>query len=152
MEDLYKVRRNIQDPYGVLYFEEVATLPGTLVAQTAYVIQNSESLKNEYFVDGEIVNLKVSDDEINEWLALPDATIETATLEGLKVCRSIIKLELTVKKTDSGAESEEYQDIEKMFKFYTAEIKDLESKICKTNSPTFQRYGRWADPTFVCEV
>ena len=40
MSNLTDVRLNIMDPYGVLYFETVTVLPGTLVPQTAYIIGN----------------------------------------------------------------------------------------------------------------
>lgn len=153
MSDLYDVRLNIQDPYGVLYFEEVASLPDPLQAQTAYVIVNAISGKNEYFVDGKLVELKISDDRINGWLAETGATVESVTLKSLRVCRSYLKQELILKKTASGAESEEYQDIKNMYDFYTSEIEDLEKQICKDKSPSgFKRYGKFRTPDFVCEV
>ena len=89
MSQLTDVRLNIMDPAGVLYFETVGALPGTLVPQTAYIING------QYYVDGIQTNLKVSDDRLNSWLGELNATTDSVTLKALKTCRSYLLLLVT---------------------------------------------------------
>lgn len=146
MTDLHKIRLRIKDPYGVLYFEEVVTLPTEYDPQTAYLF----TVDSRYYVEGEKVLLKVSDEQITEWLAEGD--INTATIAALESCQAALAQELFVVKTDSGADSQQFQDIEKLSKFYDDQIKKYEKLICKKESPTTQRYGCFAPPSFACEV
>lgn len=146
MSNLTDVRINIMDPYGVLYFEVVTVLPGTLVPQTAYIIGSI------YYVDGIQTNLKISDDKINSLLAVSGATVDSVTLLGLKFCRKTLLRELEIAKTASGADSEDYQDILSMYKAYNTEIKDLESTIVETTAVKSSRYQQFATPSWVSET
>jgi hypothetical protein len=142
--DLEKIRLRIKDPYGVLYFETVTTLPTEYDPQTAYIFEE------RYYIDGEKVLLKVSDDQINEWLALGD--INTATIAALQSCKAGLAQELFVVQTDSGADSQKYQDLEKLAKFYDDQIKEYEKLICKKENPTLKKYGKFKKPCFAYEV
>lgn len=147
MSDLTDVRINIMDPYGVLYFETVTALPGTLVPQTAYIIDTL------YYVEGIQTNLKISDDKIISLLTVPGATVDSVTLQGLKICRKTLLRELEIKKTASGADSEDYQDILAMYKAYDTEIKDLESTIVDAQvSKPSSRYQQFPTPAWALET
>ena len=146
MTDLQKIRLRIKDPYGVLYFESVAVLPTVYDPQTAYLLTTD----NRYYIEGEKVLLKVSDEQITEWLAEGD--INTATIAALQSCQSALAQELFVQKTDSGSDAQTFQDISKMSKFYDEQIKKYEKLICKEESPTTQFYGQFTAPDFACEV
>ena len=135
------------DPSGVLYFETVTELPDPLVPQTAYIIDG------QYYVDGEQVDLRISDDKINEWLGEYEATTDSVTLKALKFCRFYLVQELAVVKTASGADSDQYQDILSMKAMYDAQIQDLEddiadSKVVKGS----RRYQRFNDPCWLKDV
>ena len=92
MTDLHKIRLRIKDPYGVLYFEEVVTLPTEYDPQTAYIFEE------RYYIEGEKVLLKVSDEQITDWLAEGD--INTATIAALESCQAALAQELFVVKTE----------------------------------------------------
>ena len=146
MSDLTDVRLNIMDPYGVLYFETVGALPGTLVPQTAYIIGTL------YHVDGIQTNLKISDAKINSLLDVTGATVDSVTLQGLKICRKTLLRELEIAKTASGADSEDYQDILSMYNAYNIEIKELEKTITVATTPRSSRYQQFNDPSWLSET
>lgn len=142
--DLQKIRLRIKDPYGVLYFQSVTSLPAEYDPQTAYIFEE------RYYVEGEKVLLKVSDDQITEWLTEGD--INTATIAALESCQAGLAQELFVIKTDSGADSQQFQDLEKLSDFYDNQIKKYKELICKKENPAFKKYGKFRTPDFVCEV
>lgn len=139
MSSLTDVRLNILDPYGVLYFETVGALPEPLVPQTAYIINGV------YYVDGLQTNLKISDSKILSLLAVGGATVDSVSLQCLKICRASLKIELAVKKSASGAESDEYQSVKELYDLYTAEIADYEKKTVTKSS----RYQCFSDPEWL---
>lgn len=146
MSDLEKVRLNIHDPYGVLKFSTVIELPEPLVPQTAYIIDG------QYYVNGIQTNLKISDDQILEWLAVEGATVDSVTLLALKKLRTSLKYELSIIKTSSGADSEDYQDVLSMWKIYDSEIKELEKDIAKSTAVKSSRYQQFPTPSWVEDV
>jgi len=146
MSNLTDVRLNIMDPYGVLFFETVTVLPGTLVPQTAYIIGTT------YYVDGLQTNLKISDAKINSLLAVTGATVNSVTLQGLKICRKTLLVELQIVKTASGADSEDYQNIEAMYNAYNAEISDLEKTITVSSTVKSSRYQPFNTPDWVANT
>lgn len=144
MTELQKIRLRIKDPYGVLYFETVTELPSEYDAQTAYLFED------RYYVDGDQVLLKVSDTQLEEWLE--DGDINTATILALRSCKAGLAQELFVVKTDSGADSQEFQDLEALSNFYDDQIDYYEDQVCKSKSSTFKKYGKFRSPDFVSEV
>ena len=142
MSNLTDVRLNIMDPYGALYFETVTELPETLIPQTAYIIDN------QYYVDGKQTNLKISDAKLNSLLAVSGATVDSVTLQALKICRATLKHELIVSKTSSGAESDEYQNLSTLYSIYNSEIETLEKTVKKGSS----RYQQFSTPDWALEV
>jgi len=134
------------DPYGVLYFENVGALPATLVPQTAYIIGTV------YYVDGIQTNLKISDEKINSLLSVSGATVNSVTIQGLKICRKTLLSELQIVKTASGADSEDYQNIEAMYNAYNIEIEELEKTITVAMTPRSSRYQPMNTPSWVSET
>lgn len=147
MSQLTDVRLNIMDPTGVLYFETVTELPTVLIPQTAYIIDG------QYYVDGVQTDLKISDDRINGWLGVLDATTDSVTLKALKVCRAYLKAELAIKKTSSGADSDEYQDLLSLWQVYNAEIIDKEEDVAAAKVVVkSRRYQQFNTPSWVAET
>jgi len=134
------------DPYGVLFFEAVAVLPDPLVPQTAYIIGTT------YYVDGLQTNLKISDTKINSLLAVTGATVDSVTLQGLKICRKTLLVELQIVKTASGADSEDYQNIAAMYNAFNAEIADLEKTITVSSTVKSSRYQQFNTPDWVANT
>lgn len=146
MTDLQTIRLRIKDPYNALYFESVGVLPTEYDPQTAYLFTTD----SRYYMEGEKVLLKVSDEQITAWLAEGD--INTATIAALESCQAALAQELFVVKTDSGSDAQTFTDIAKMSKFYDDQIKKYEKLICKKDNPTTQKYGCFAPPAFASEV
>ncbi len=137
--DLSEIRLRIQDPFGVLYFLKVDELPIPLKSQTAYIING------EYYVDGEIVELKVSDERIEAWSHEYNATLDSVTVKALEACKFNVAMQLTTVKHDSGAESTEYVKMLELQKFYDNEI----SKLKIDDSPIGAKYAMMNTPDYV---
>lgn len=146
MSDIETIRLRIKDPYGVLYFETVTSLPTEYDPQTAYIFEE------RYYIEGDKVRLKVSDQQLTDWLAEDDATVDSVTVKALESMRADLSQELFTVKTNSGSDSQEYTSLKDQYDFYTNEIEYYNKKICKNKTKSSPRFGGFRSPDFVCEV
>ena len=125
-------RLQINDPAGALYFEEVATPPQvTFLPQTAYKYSTNE----RYYMEGFIVNLRVSDTQIESWLDDTDITDAEALVLAYK--RIIVSLggELQVASMSNGTEATEFANLTELLNYYKGLLEDAQNEAGTGKSP-----------------
>ncbi len=134
------VRLNIKDPGGIIKIEEVVSLPPLFKPQTAYLYDG------DYYINGEISSLRVSDELLDIWLSESGATVNSVTVKSIEFIQAAFAEELIVKKHDSGAENMEYQSLKDLIFFYNNLIKKYKEDI--TANSTVVSYQTWPDTEF----
>lgn len=148
--DLKELRLRICDPDGVIALETVAdaaALPSSPVAQTAYRKEDS----------GEYVRY---DTELTSWdrldLELSDARLQAlidtcgsvarATPRAIRLILTAVGRRLGIAKSDSGAESIQYQTLADTYAFYKGLAETFDEEAAKDEGASTGRYFRTRRP------
>lgn len=129
--EIKEVRLTIGDPQGVINILEVAdfaSIPATPARQTAYKTVDT----GYYYVDGEAVDLRMSDERISGWI--DDGGSDYAICQSIQQILNQIGRELIITKDTSGAESTDFINLTTLRTYYE-KLKatySLESKEIKT--------------------
>jgi len=129
--EIFDFRLDINDPAGVIYFEEVASLPSTYLPQTAYFFTTD----SRYYVEGVVALLRIPDSKINTWL--DNNTDAEALVLAYKFMIAQLGEELRVKKMDNGTEMTEFTSLEALLDYYKDLLKDAEKAAGGSSGPVY---------------
>ncbi|MGD8567388.1 MAG: hypothetical protein PVJ39_04850 [Gammaproteobacteria bacterium] len=133
--NIKKVRLAIDDPPGFVDLISVATsstLPASPKHQTAYyVVDDDEYRATDVTVvatpaDYEVLDLRVSDERIGDWI--DSDGVYDARVYALRDITRKLGQELALVRTQSGAESNEYNALLDTYKYYKGLISDAEKE------------------------
>lgn len=156
--DIKEVRLRISDPYLFINILEAATpaaLPTSPASQTAYkatstgdyyaTSKTSDNFPLTVPDDYDIQELRISDARISAWI--DSDSVNYATCRALKQIVGQLGVELGgIKKTSTGAEDTEFQDIEKLYNYYKALLADCKEDTKKANGNSTGRVGKMTSP------
>lgn len=153
--EIKEVRLRISDPYLFIDMLEVATpasLPMTPAIQTVYkaasdggyyatVADSPVTVPDDY----DLQELRISDTRITAWIDYDG--VNYATCRALKQIVAQLGVELGgLKRTSTGAEDTEFQDIEKLYNYYKGLLDDCREETKKANGNSTGRLGKMSDP------
>jgi len=144
---IVNLRLEICDPYGVINLLEIATkpdLPVTPQSQTAYKVTTDGAYYKTDIESGAVesdysrIELQLSDSRLGDMIDMHGAA--KAVRVALLAIVKRLGTQFPIVRSQSGAESTEYQKLSDLYKFYKAladDAKEQEAEDSGTNA------GRW---------
>lgn len=148
-DKIKEVRIRIDDPYGVIEIESVATIEDLPEAPGPYTIYKVESsgayvTKYEGADSYTTLTLYLSDYRLEQWIDTNG--LDYAECRGLQAIAAKVGAEVRIKRIQAGAESTEYQSIMDLYRYYKSVAEDCEKRRSKDSGVNSGRYGSTTQP------
>lgn len=139
-----QVRLKVGDPSGYIDMVEVAALPAAAAFQTAYKLTpygtyHGTEESEPSIDDWELLELSASDASVGAWI--DTGGVLYANCELIRAVIAQLGRKMSVKKSDTGAESTEWTSLSDLLKYYQAMLADCVDEYNKSKAVAGSRWG-----------